>query len=201
MPLQNRVTPYGEIAALAGRGLLIGNRGILCDGRRRIVRRWQSRRWIACVLSYKGIRRPIMDPHSWTELFFLDEATALAAGHRPCAECRRADYRLFRSLWERLYGSPAGADAIDRVLHAQRLAGKVKRTHRTAVRELPDGAFVRLDSGAWLVRGGDVLLWSDRGYVARRPRPLSGDAEVLTPPAIVGVLRAGYRPLLHPTAG
>ncbi|HXW77394.1 MAG TPA: hypothetical protein VEJ20_08300, partial [Candidatus Eremiobacteraceae bacterium] len=130
MPLQNRVTPFGEIVALEGRGLVIGNRGILHDDHRRIVRYSQVRRWIACRLEYKSIRRVIMRPHSWTELFFLDEATALSAGHRPCAECRRDDYRRFRTLWAQCHGEPSDAESIDRRLHHDRLAGRrAKRTY------------------------------------------------------------------------
>src|SRR6185312_4262277 len=151
MPLCNRVTPYGDVVALPGRGTLTGNRGILIDDRRRIVRRWQTKRWIACRLSYKGIRRKVMQPHAWTELFFLDEAAALAAGHRPCAECRRDDYRRFRDLWKRHVSPEASADAMDAVLHRQRVDGRAKRTHRDDLASLPDGTFVTIDGAAWLV--------------------------------------------------
>jgi hypothetical protein len=194
MPLQNRVTPFGDIVALPGRGLLTGNRGILHDDDRRIVRTSQVRRWIACRLDYRGIRRTIMRPHTWTELFFLDEASAFAAGHRPCAECRNADYKQFRSLWEACFGGPAGADAIDAVLHAQRRDGRKKRTYRDDISALPDGAFVVIEGAAWLVRDREILAWSDGGYADRRPRPTRLDVEILTPRSVVAVFAAGYRP-------
>ena len=197
MPLQNRVTPFGEIVALPGRGLLTGNRGILHDDARRIVRTSQVRRWIACRLEYRGIRRTIMRPHAWTELFFLDEATALAAGHRPCAECRNADYKRFRLLWEGCFGAPAGADAIDAVLQSQRRERGKKRTYRGDIASLPDGTYVAIDGAAWLVWRDELRAWSDGGYTDRRARPPRMDVEILTPPAIVAVLSAGYRPAVH----
>lgn len=198
MPLCNRVTPFGDIVALPGRGTLTGNRGILIDDERRIVRRWQTKRWIACRLSYKGIRRKVMQPHAWTELFFLDEASALAAGHRPCAECRRDDYRAFRDLWHRHVSAETSADAMDAVLHRQRVDGLTKRTHRDDVGALPDGTFVAFENTAWLVQGQSLYAWSDAQYGARRPR-FQGEIDVLTPPAIVTILRAGYRPAIHPS--
>ena len=196
MPLCNRVTPFGEIVALPGRGTLTGNRGILIDDGRQIVRRWQTKRWIACRLSYKGIRRKVMQPHAWTELFFLDEAAALAAGHRPCAECRRDDYRRFRDLWERHVSSPASADAMDAILHRERIDGRAKRTHRDDASGLPDGAYVAFDGAAWLVYGKHLYAWSDAGYTSRRTI-FEGAIDVLTPPAIVTLLRAGYEPAIH----
>lgn len=199
MPLCNRVTPFGAIVALPGRGTLTGNRGILIDDERHMVRRWQTKRWIACRLSYKGIRRKVMQPHAWTELFFLDEASAFAAGHRPCAECRRDDYRHFRDLWERHVASPANADAMDAVLHRERVDGRAKRTYRDDLSALPDGTFVALENDAWLVRGEYLYAWSDSGYGARRPR-YQGAIDVLTPQAVVTILRAGYEPSIHPSA-
>ncbi len=199
MPLQNRVTPFGEILALHGRGLMMGNRGILHDDDRRIVRQWQCRRWIACVLSYRGIRRTVMRPHSYTELFFLDEAAALSAGHRPCAECRRNEYDRFKALWEACRGSATNAEAMDAVLDAERRAGRAKRTHRADFRSLPDGTYVSLDGKAWLVWAGRMHAWSDSGYAEHRTCR-SGDVVVLTPPSIVAVLSAGYTPFVHPSA-
>jgi hypothetical protein len=200
VPFQNRVTPFGEIVAVAGRGMLMGNRGVLHDDAQRIVRPWQLRRWIACLTAFRGRHRAIMQPRRYTELFFLDEAAALAAGHRPCAECRNADYRRFRSLWRSVHGEPADADAMDRVLHAERLDGRRKRTHRAPFSSLPDGTYVELDGAAWLVRRDELLAWSDRGYAERRPRPREGDASVLTPPSIVALLAAGYPVAMHPSA-
>ena len=200
MPLQNRVTPYGELVALPGRGLMMGNRGILHDDARRIVRTWQVRRWIACVLEFGGRKRSVMQPHRYTELFFLDEAAAMSAGHRPCAECRRADYRLFRALWQSRYGQPSNADAMDATLHADRMAGKGKRTYREDLANLPDGTYVVLEERPWLVWGSALFAWSDSGYVACRRRPAVAEVDVLTPRAMVGVLAAGYRPSIHPSA-
>ena len=200
MPLQNRVTPFGEILALPGRGLLTGNRGILHDEHQRIVRSSQSRRWIACKLEFKNIHRTVMSPHRWTELFFLDEATAFSAGHRPCAECRRDDYKRFCMLWESCHGGPVNADSIDRRLHAERRANREKRTHRAELATLPDGTFVLLDGSAWLVHGARLFAWSDRGYIASRRRPQLLDVEVLTPPAVIAVFAAGYQPAIHPSA-
>jgi hypothetical protein len=200
VPLQNRVTPFGELVAVAGRGLLMGNRGVLHDETQRIVRPWQVRRWIACVTEFRGRHRAVMQPRRYTELFFLDEATAFAAGHRPCRECRYADYQRFRSLWETVHGAPAGADAMDRVLHAERLDGRRKRTHRARLADLPDGAYVALDGAAWLVWRGDLLAWSDAGYAERRSRPRNAGVDVLTPPSVVAILAAGYAVEPHPTA-
>jgi hypothetical protein len=197
--LQNRVTPFGEIVALPGRGLMMGNRGVLHDDARRIVRPFAVRRWIACRLEFRGRRRAVMQPRRYTELFFLDEATALAAGHRPCAECRREEYERFRSLWEAHCGAPAGADAMDVHLHAERLDGKRKRTYQAGLRNLPEGTYVSMDGAAWLLWNGKLNLWSDAGYVNRRPPPENGEVAVLTPQTIVEILRAGYRPGVHPT--
>lgn len=200
MPLQNRVTPYGEVVALPGRGLMMGNRGILHDDERRIVRQWQVRRWIACVTAFRGRHRTIMQPHRYTELFFLDEAAALSAGHRPCKECRYGDYRRFCAVWERLFGGPVRAGAIDLQLHADRLVQREKRTYGSNVAELPDGTYVELDGRAWLLHGDALHAWSDSGYTERRARPSTGEVDVLTPRSLVEVLRTGYRPELHPTA-
>jgi hypothetical protein len=196
VPLQNRVTPLGELIADPARGLVYGNRGCLHDGHRNIVRRYQGKRWIACRLEFGGRRRvDKQQPGRYTELFFLDEATALAAGHRPCAECRRADHKLFM----RLVGETHVA-AIDERLHAERLAG-----HRSAAfDQLPDAAFVLRDGRPWLVLGDELLRWSPAGYTERLARPRNGRATVVTPPSLLQVLRVGFQgavPLLHPSAG
>ena len=199
MPLQNRVTPNGEIVALPGRGLVMGNRGILHDDRRRIVRTTQIKRWIACRIAFRGRHRTIMKPRSYTELFFLDEATAFAAGHRPCAECRHADYKRFRALWEALFGEVANVDAIDAVLHAERLNGRSKRTWRDDVATLPDGTYVSIDGVARIVWRNELVAWSDGRYGERKQRPAHRDVEVLTPRSFVEVFKAGYSPGVHPT--
>jgi hypothetical protein len=205
MPLQNRVTPLGELVADPARGLVYGNRGCLHDADGRIRRRYQVRRWIACRLEFAGRRRtPLLQPGRYTELFFLDEATALAAGHRPCAECRREDYRRFSALWHELHGE-SGADAIDARLHAERVdpASRGHRLHDAVLDDLPDGAFVLHDGKPALVLGDALARWSPAGYLRGVSRP-SGRASLITPPSLVAVLRAGWRsdiPLLHPSAG
>jgi hypothetical protein len=191
MPLQNRVTPLGELIADPARGLVYGNRGCLHDASGRIRRHHNGRRWIACRLRFRGWHRsPLLQPGRFTELFFLDEATAFAAGHRPCALCRREDYNRFLAL----VGEP-GADAIDARLHAERFSH-----HHDS--DLPDGAFVLHDGEPWLVCGTQLLRWTPAGYTERVARP-PGGLTVITPPSLVAVLRAGWSgavPLLHGSA-
>jgi hypothetical protein len=179
----------------------MGNRGILHDAERRVVRDWQVRRWIACRLDFHGRHRSVMTPGSYTELFFLDEAAALADGHRPCAECRHADYRAFQAAWQRVYPEqPASAEAIDRVLHAERrIRPFLKRTYFAQIDGLPDGSYVLLDDRPWLVRGDAVWSWSADRYAEWASRPQRTDVTVLTPPSVVAVLRAGYTARLHPS--
>jgi hypothetical protein len=200
-PLQNRVTPFDELVALPGRGLMMGNRGVLHDEHQRIVRYAQVRRWIACRTEFRGRKRIVMSPKRYTELFFLDEATAFAAGHRPCAECRNADYKRFRTRWLAAHGGSGYADDIDRVIDDERRERRRKRTHHAAAADLPDGSFIVLDGAAWLVRGDTCFRWTDRGYTERRPRPRSGEVELLTPPSLVALLRLGYALEFHPTSG
>jgi len=205
MPLQNRVTPLGELVADPARGLVYGNRGCLHDASGRIVRRYQVRRWIACRLEFKNRRRhPLMRPGRFTELFFLDEATALAAGHRPCAECRREDYVRFVAHWAERHPAEARADEIDLRLHAERIdrSGR-RRFHELQVASLPDGAFVLRDGEPYVVRGPSLRLWTPRGYTAKVRRPSRGKATVVTPPSLVEQLRGAHEsavPLLHPSA-
>ena len=199
MPLQNRVTPFGDLVAVEARGLLMGNRGCLHDAHRRVVRFAQGRRWIACLTSFRGRRRTVMSPGSYTELFFLDEAVALAAGHRPCAECRRDDYRRFRAAWARALSGDTSADAMDRVLDADRRDGpRTKRTYREALGAVPAGAYVEVDGRAWLVWNGALYAWAAAGYTERR-QTTSGAVTVITPRSIVAVIRAGYSPKIHPS--
>ena len=205
MPLQNRVTPIGELVADPARGLVYGNRGCLHDGAGRIRRGHNGRRWIACRLQFRGwLRRPLLQPGKFTELFFLDEATAMAAGHRACALCRRDDYNRLGALWRGLHPGPTGADAIDAQLHGERLApgGRRRRLHDVALGDLPDGAFVLHQDEPWLVLGSNLLHWTAAGYDRRARRP-TGQALAITPPSLLAVLAAGWQPLvplLHPTA-
>lgn len=199
MPLQNRVNPWGEIVAVPGRGTLMGNRGVLHDDCRRIVRPWQVKRWIACVLDFKGVRRSVMTPRTWTELFFLDEATAFAAGHRPCAYCRNSEYKRFRSLWESHFGKVANVDAIDAALHAERVDGRKKRTWRSNIAALPDGTYVVVEGTARILWRGRLAAWTDAGYAGPVRAPARLEVDVLTPRSIVALYESGYIPAVHPT--
>jgi len=203
MTLQNRVTPGGEIIADPARGTLMGNRGILHDAQQRLgVARWRHPHWIFCRLAFKGRWRPVMAPHRYTELFFLDEATALAAGHRPCCDCRREDFQRFQAAWRRAFGHDAAAGAIDRALHQARVEPRSRHQIRfeAPLDDLPDGAFVLLPDAPspLLVQGDRLHPWHPGGYGPPRER-WSGRVAVLTPAPTVAVLRAGYA-LPHPVA-
>lgn len=177
---------------------MTGNRGIIHNEHKKIVRQWQVRRWIACALEFRGRHREVMEPNRWTHLFFLDEATAFSAGHRPCAECRNADYKRFRGLWETVYGV-SDAGAIDNALHASRLQNRTQRTYMAQIDDLPDGTFIAVDGAPWLVWRAAMYRWSHTGYEQRRQRPVRQRVEVLTPEAVVAIFRAGYRPSVHPS--
>jgi hypothetical protein len=203
--LQNRVTPFGELIATEARGTLMGNRGCLHDDRRRIRRKFVGRRWIHCVLEFKGRHRTVMTPHRYTELFFLDEATALAAGHRPCAECQRPRYLDFRAHWaaanpDRARATPPSVDAIDCVLHAERLETGAKHTYRERPARLPPGAMVADDEArAYLVLKGALLPWTPAAYA--RPIPMPGQPlRVLTPRSIVRAIAHGFEVAVHASA-
>ena len=206
MARRNRVTPLSELIADPARGLVYGNRGCLHDDAGQIRRRYAGRRWIACRLRFKDWHRaPLLQPGRFTELFFLDEATAMAAGHRACALCRREDYDRLAALWRDLHPGQVGADAMDVQLHGERVAAgtRAQRHHEAALDDLPDGAFVLRDGAPWVVRGGELLEWTPAGYAARAPRPAGEPATVTTPPSLVAVLRAGWQgvvPLVHPSA-
>ena len=190
MPHRNRVTPYGDIVASPLRGSWMGNRGCIHRDHD-IVRAWNGRRWIICALEFKGWIAPRWEPGRWTALFFHDEAVALAAGHRPCALCRRADYERFRAAF-----GGGSADDIDARLHADRVDGRSKRLHEEPWADLPSGVFVDRDGAAALVLDTGLHPWSsEAGYGSRvESRPRSGLATVITPAATVAALRAGYRP-------
>ena len=203
MPLQNRVDPFGELFATPARGLFMGNRGgrIHNDDRKLTKRRWASRQWICCVLDFKNRQRDVWG-RFYTELFFLDEVTAFAAGHRPCFECRRKDAEAFAERWRQAFKLPSRprAGAMDERLHDERLDGRAKRMHRRKIDGLPDSAFIAMEEGAYAVSGSSLLRWTPQGYDVRRRRPRGIAVDVLTPPAILSVLAAGYRPQWHPSA-
>lgn len=203
MPLQNRVTPTGDIVATPHRGTFTGNRGIIHDPTTKTLlnKRWSSPAWITCLCEFRGWRRPVMARRSWTELFFLDEATAFAAGHRPCFFCRRDDANRFRAAWKAGNGvSDVSAKAMDSVLHRERLDRGKKRLHDLPMpfAQLPDGAMVRQGEDSFLVVQGRALLWSLAGYARAAREPES--PMLLTPPSTLHAIIAGYQPVLHPTA-
>ncbi len=206
MPLQNRVDPFGAIHAVAARGTMMGNRGgrIHDPATRTLNRRYASRRWICCVCEFRGRKRQVMGQR-YTELFFLDEVTAFAAGHRPCAECRRADFLRFTEAWREAFGvtSRRIADEMDTVLHVERCvsgAGGIP-VSRDEAAQLPDGAMISSDADAVAIVKGAARKWAFDGY--SKPVALSalkGEFRLLTPPSIVKVFKTGYLPAFHPSA-
>jgi hypothetical protein len=201
MPLQNRITPFADFIATSARGTLMGNRGgRLHDASRKLTaRRWTNKAWICCKLDFNNRHRDVWG-HSYTELFFLDEVTAFAAGHRPCFECRRRDAERFASLSSGK-GKRATAGEMDRRLHDERLEGRAKRLHSCGIDALPDGAMIARGDDAFALKGGEMLRWSPQGYSESAPRPRGIEVHLLTPPSIVAVLARGYAPLWHSTAG
>ena len=203
MPKRNRVTPHGDIVAIDLRGAWLGNRGILHEGEE-IVAFHRHRLWITCALQHRDWRLPQWQPHHFTVLFFHDEAVALAAGHRPCALCRRADYNAYRAAWSAETGeAPPLATDLDRTLHAERLHAGThqRRLHDLPWRSLPSGTFAVVDDEPVLVSGDAVVPWSTAGYGMSRRRPASGTVPVLTPPSSIGVLRQGYPVQVDAAAG
>jgi hypothetical protein len=200
MPLQNRVDPWGRLHAVEARGAWMGNRGVLHDASRRIARPWRLKAWILCRLEFKCRRREVFTPGRYSELFFLDEATAFAAGHRPCAECNRERFVAFKRAW--LDGNavrePVKAADIDRVLHAERIFGAEKVTYQARLDELPDGVMIEHGGGAFLLAEDAMHRWSFNGYGAAIPKP-SGAVPVLTPRSTVGAIAAGLAPQIHPS--
>jgi hypothetical protein len=208
MPKQNRVTPEGKIIAASARGTLMGNRGCLHDHQQQIQKLYQGKRWIICQLEFKGRHRAVMSPGKYTELFFLDEATALAAGHRPCAECSRERFDYFRVLWAQanprgVSGKKPAAPFLDNVLHQERLTiENRKATYKEQFSRLPNGTFVTLPSNEqpYLVLDNALLAWNPEGYLQRQARPHDLMVQVLTPRSIVRTLALGYRAGIHPSA-
>ena len=205
MPLRNRVTPFSTIEAVPCRGMFLGNRGRLHDDQRRLVTTgWRSRAWLICLLEFRGRHRTVLAPGRYTELFFLDEAVVLAAGHRPCAECRRPAFQAFVAAWAGAGGAPPRAGALDAALHRDRVARLRRHMQSPApLATVPFGAFFVLlggDGRPWVQLDDGAAAWSHAGYTdwARWPSALVVD--VLTPSATLAALRAGYRPILHPSA-
>jgi hypothetical protein len=209
MPLQNRVTPLSKIVAYPERGLFMGNRGCLHNDNQQIVRQQCSvKRWVTCLTSFKDRMRTLMSPGQYTELFFLDEATALAAGHRPCAECRRNDYRCFKEAW--INGNPesrltvkSSIKMVDAWLHRERLTKDGQQETYTAVlRDLPPGTIFTIPNcqTALLIWNGTVLSWTPGGYESVPSIRDYSEVVVRTPRSTVNTLRAGYIPVVHPTA-
>lgn len=202
-PARNRVSPLGEIIAVPGRGAWMGNRGRLHRGRgtRDVVRNHQHKAWITCTLSFRGRRVPQWEPNRYTPLYFLDEAVAFAAGHRPCAECRRKAYNTYRILWSETHsGAMPYAKDMDAQLHQERTGPAV---HWISWEGLPDGVFVGAESGPAVVVGDHLAVWNRCENIYRRllPRPEAGIAKVLTPPSTVHILRAGYPVQIDDSAG
>ncbi|HEY0851190.1 MAG TPA: hypothetical protein VGD96_14815 [Bradyrhizobium sp.] len=203
MPLQNRVTPLGDILADPHRGLFTGNRGIIHDPATKTLlrKRWSNPAWLVCLCEFRGRRREVMGGRSWTELFFLDEATALAAGHRPCFYCRRDDANRFRRFWEKGNGAAnLLAKDIDAVLHRERLDRGRKRLHPLPMplEKLPEGAMVQAGEGSYVIVSGRPRRWSFAGY--RKAGESVGEAMLITPPSTLRALAAGFQPVLHPSA-
>lgn len=202
MPLQNRVTPFGEIVAISQRGLFTGNRGIIHNPTTKTLlnRRWTSKAWLICSCEYKGRRREPMAGRSWTELFFLDEAVALAAGHRPCFACRREAAERFRDCWKSVTRDPhASANTIDAILHGERMEHGRKRIHEmpAPLSKLPDGVMVVAAGSAFTLLAGATYQWTNEGYApAERLHHIDG---LLTPPSTLRTLAYGYRVVLHPS--
>jgi len=202
MPLQNRVTPFGEFIATHDRGMLMGNRGCLHDANKTLGKsRWRTRSWVTCSLSFNGRTREIMRPGHYTELFFLDEPTALAAGHRPCWECRRASYKAFLQCWNSAIARSATAADLDQQLHMERVGHQgQKKTARSLVGDLPEGTMVALQAKAYLKWNGRLFPWSSSGYGNPMVLPDDQELDVLTPASSVAALRQGYSLLVHPSA-
>jgi hypothetical protein len=201
MPLQNRVNPYGAIFRSPARGTFMGNRGALHNAKREIVCQFKGRRWIACCLEFRGRKRSVMSPGRYTELFFLDEAVAFAAGHRPCAECRWEQFKAFRNAWKRRdepSETPACAPQIDTELHRTRIDNHGRKvTYEAKLDSLPNGCFVQIDGSAFLIWNDALLLWTPERYARKDRRPTGVTVTVLTPLPIVQCFAQGYEPEIH----
>ncbi|MGA8666536.1 MAG: hypothetical protein WB804_06685 [Candidatus Dormiibacterota bacterium] len=193
-PARNRVTPMGDITAIPLRGAWTGNRGILHSGHE-IVRFHASDLWITCALEFRGRRHEQWQPRHYTFLYFHDEAVSFAAGHRPCAECRRDSYNAYRAAWAESLGvDEPSAKQMNRRLHGERVVAGThrRRLHQMSWTDLPDGAFVLLGASPAVVLGDRLVEWTLHGYAGGLAHPMRGKADVITPPSTVAVLRAGY---------
>ena len=204
MPLQNRVDPWGQLNAVSTKLALLGNRGILHNDKKQIVTQWKSKAWLTCQIEFKGRESPVFEPNSYSQLFFVDEASAFAAGHRPCAECRLERFKGFKAAWieanrELIQGeNPTIAD-IDKVIHAERVTEeKRKRTFVAQLGSLPAGAMIDVDGTPLLVWRGKLLPWSFDGYgKSQTLLPSSTSVQVLTPASVVRVFASGFTPQVH----
>ena len=206
MPLQNRVNPFSTLISTPERGAWTGNRGVIHNERKEIIKNHAVKYWITCVLNYKNAQRSVMSPNRWTELFFLDEATAFAAGHRPCGFCRHPDFKRFKDLWIKANGEQYGLtsktkmDIIDAIIHQGRLdKNGVQKTFKSTLTALPDGTFITLDESgkAYLWYQQNLYEWSFSGYTKVSQFDKNQEVNVLTPLSYVAVFKAGYVPEVH----
>jgi hypothetical protein len=201
MPLQNRVDPWGNILAVSARGAWLGNRGIIHNVQKQIVRPYQHQSWVTCRLRFKNRKRKIMSPSTYTELFFLDESTAFAAGHRPCGECRRERYRQFKELWVRAnlkkQANNIKVSVIDSVMHKERINKRVKVKYKANIKDLPSGTMFSTNGSAYLVYDDKIYYWSFEGYRLFDRVNFSDEVDVLTPLSIVITFKMGFLPEVH----
>ncbi|OAN92955.1 hypothetical protein A8B84_20545 [Marinobacter sp. EhC06] len=204
MPLQNRVSPLGTIESSPARGTLMGNRGVLHNSKKEVQHLFRNKGWITCLLEFKGRQRELMSAGFYTELFFLDEVTAFAAGHRPCAECRRKRYNEFRDVWSRVNDprieKPVRAPQMDGVLHEEGLHGDQKVTWRSPISDLPHETMFSFDGVSYAICNQRVLRWAFGGYSVVEPEKLPDTVDVLTPKSVVRIVESGFRPQFHSSA-
>lgn len=207
MPLQNKVDPWGNLVAVKARGEYLGNRGILHDKEKNILKPWAHKKWVICELSFKGIKRRLFSDNKYSELFFLDEATALAAGHKPCAHCRRSRYSEFKELWRQANGlsefESLSSEQMDSQLHKERVSSeRTKKTFEASYGSLPDGTFIELNNGAHLVWENNIYRWSYQGYSRGEDSIAKNQlVKVITPKTIVRMYSSGFKPFVHKTIG
>lgn len=209
MPLQNRVTPFGSIIAAPDRGMFTGNRGIIHNDHQQVIKNYTLKAWITCSLTYKNFKREVMTGRKWTELFFLDEATAFAAGHRPCAFCRNPTYKLFKKIWLKENQSSFdlvddSVKTIDKILHDERISKGIKKTHPHTLVDLPNGTiFIRREEveenngNAYLWFEKKAWQWNNFGYSKMAYQINDKIVNTLTPPSIIRCFQSGYQPVLH----